>query len=340
MAEEETMKKLLGALLLLIAGVSAYYLTRANPIPNPSILINELAFTSDGWVMEVEFPDTGQASYGCVITSNLGTDSLKPMAVKPDTLYLITQDSLLGTSHINPSGDHLTIVWHAFPTWVGYFDFGPSSSTIEAPKPGQSICYLPGYYYYLDDTPTLGYQNDTMNATGYVAGLVKNSGVPLQGVKVTTLAGGDSTTTGADGHFVISSVARRQTLTFSAQNYIGQSITKQIWPDSTVALDVSLVVSVEKIKGQAAPKDFVISEPYPNPFNPETQVQYSLPKKSDVTINVYDMSGKLVDRVFSGSQSSGTYLARWNAVSAPSGVYVIQICTGLTALSKKCVLVK
>jgi hypothetical protein len=340
MAKEGAMKKLLGALLLLIAGISAYYLVRANPIPNPRILINELAFTPNGWVMEIEFPDTGYTNQ-CRIISRRDTAYFKPMAVLPDTLYLIAQESLSGQLRIDSTGDDLTIQSDDGLHWYGNLEFGSSSLVIAAPEAGQSICYLPELQsYYLDNTPTLGYQNDTINATGYLAGWVKNSGLPLQGAKVASLDNKDSTITDGDGYFIIPSAAERKYFKVSAQNFVSQTLLQQLWPESTVVVNVNLAVSVEKIIGRVVPKSFEVSEPFPNPFNPETQVQYTLPQKRDVAINAYDISGKLVDKIFSGYQSSGSYRARWNAVHAPSGVYIIQIRAGQTGMSKKCVLVK
>ena len=190
---------------------------------------------------------------------------------------------------------------------MGYLIFDTLSyAFIAPPKAGQSICKLNinNYDYYLDNTPTLGYQNDTVNANGNVLGWVRDSkGIPLSDVKVmlpgwveNLIAMTDST-----GFFTFSSLAQIQYLSFVKQNFVTQYFDVQVWPESTVTINITMspVVSVERIKSQTIPKDFSISEPFPNPFNPETRIRYTLPRNSDVGIDVYDISGKLVDKVFS-----------------------------------------
>lgn len=341
MAKEGTMKKLLGALLLIIAGISAYYLVRANPIFIQAI--TELAFTPSGWVLEVKFPSSVNTN-GWYFISKQDTAHLKPMALAGNTLYLITQDSLLEQLRIDSNGDDLKVYTGAGGL-MSYLRFGDvPDADIAAPKAGQSICSS-GSIYYLDNTPTLGSPNDTNNAMGYIIGWVKDeSGIPLQSTKVWYGSASDwpenYVLANDSGFFTIYLLSEKSELIFQEPNFVQYNTVVQVWPESTVTVNVNLVVSVEKIKGQSVPKNFVVSEPFPNPFNPETQVQYSLPQKSDVTINVYDISGKLVDKIFSGSQSKGSYRARWNALNVPSGVYIIQVQAGQIALSKKCVLVK
>lgn len=331
------MKKVIGLLGLIIIGVSVYYLVPANPIA-VIIYLNELAFTPNGWVLEIE-SNVSVNTHGWYLTSRQDTAYLKTMTIVGNTPRKITQDSLLTQLRVDSSGDGLKLYSSYASPCNLVFGSSPSADIV-APKSGQSICSMSGQYYYLDNTPTLGFQNDTINATGQIAGWVKNSGLPLRGVKVTGFGSGDTTTTDSAGYFIISSIARCQSLVFSANNYLSQSIKQQVWPESTVTMNVNMVVSVEKIKAETMPKNFVISEPFPNPFNPETRIRYTLPQKGDVKIEVFDMSGKLVDRIFSGFQLAGSYQARWNAINFPSGVYVIQVHSGYASLSKKCVLVK
>jgi hypothetical protein len=186
----------------------------------------------------------------------------------------------------------------------------------------------------------LGLENDTINATGYIAGYVKNSNdTPLEGVQVLC---GSSTTTNSSGFFMFSEIAWKRNIIFSKQNYITQDTLVQVYPESTITINVRMspIVSVERIETQTVPKDFSISEPFPNPFNPETQIQYTLPKNGNVEIEVFDIGGRLVDKIFSGYQSKGSYQARWNAIHLSSGIYIIRIQTGESVLSKKCLLAK
>ena len=64
---------------------------------------------------------------------------------------------------------------------------------------------------------------------------------------------------------------------------------------------------------------------YPNPFNPSTTVEYSLPKTGSVLIDVFDVSGRKVKRLFSGKQSAGTHTIRFDASDLVSGVYFVRV---------------
>jgi hypothetical protein len=95
------------------------------------------------------------------------------------------------------------------------------------------------------------------------------------------------------------------------------------------------------------PEHYVLSlSNYPNPFNPETTVKYTLPSKGDVTVTIYDASGAkvatLVDHVL---RNAGAYETRWNGRSASgspvsSGVYFARIDHTGGAMTRKMVLLK
>ena len=91
--------------------------------------------------------------------------------------------------------------------------------------------------------------------------------------------------------------------------------------------------------------EYIISRNYPNPFNPSTTIYYSIPKFSDVTINIYDINGSLVKNLLSKKQSAGTYEILWNGknnenMSAASGVYLYKIRAGNIIKTSKMILLK
>ena len=71
--------------------------------------------------------------------------------------------------------------------------------------------------------------------------------------------------------------------------------------------------------------EFGISQNYPNPFNPNTTIEYSLNGSGHVTMNVYDLSGKLIDKLIDGYQVSGKYEYNWSPSALASGVYYINL---------------
>jgi flagellar hook assembly protein FlgD len=68
--------------------------------------------------------------------------------------------------------------------------------------------------------------------------------------------------------------------------------------------------------------DFIVSA-YPNPFAGSSTVKYRVTKPSNVTISVYDASGKQVKVLVNQKQDAGTYSVQWNAGSAAHGIYFI-----------------
>ena len=85
----------------------------------------------------------------------------------------------------------------------------------------------------------------------------------------------------------------------------------------------SLPSSANAITGtEVAAPDFIVSA-YPNPFAGSSNVKYRVTKPSNVTISVYDASGKMVKVLVNQKQNAGTYNVQWNAGNAAHGIYFI-----------------
>lgn len=69
------------------------------------------------------------------------------------------------------------------------------------------------------------------------------------------------------------------------------------------------------------PLVYSLNQCYPNPFNPSTTIEYSLPEQSNVKIIIYDALGNQLEVLFSGESSPGTHFLRWNASNYASGIY-------------------
>lgn len=82
------------------------------------------------------------------------------------------------------------------------------------------------------------------------------------------------------------------------------------------------------------PKEYKLENAYPNPFNPSTKIQFSIPKSGKVRLEIYDMTGKLVSSLIDSEHlSAGTYVSQWNAKNnrgqkVASGVYIARLTTG------------
>ena len=79
---------------------------------------------------------------------------------------------------------------------------------------------------------------------------------------------------------------------------------------------------------------------YPNPFNPETNILYSIPKKSFVTLKVYDVLGSEVAELVNDYKEKGNYKARFDGSQLSSGIYFYKLTAGNNNSIKKMLLIK
>jgi len=72
-------------------------------------------------------------------------------------------------------------------------------------------------------------------------------------------------------------------------------------------------------------REFSLSQNYPNPFNPATTIDFSLPVAARIDLNVYDITGRLVEKLMSGNKKAGKYFVRFDASKLSSGVYFYRL---------------
>jgi hypothetical protein len=78
----------------------------------------------------------------------------------------------------------------------------------------------------------------------------------------------------------------------------------------------------------------------PNPFNPETSIDYALPQAGEVTLKAYDVLGREVAMIYSGYQTSGFHTMVWNAQDLPSGIYFVHLSSNNDNAVKRVLLMK
>jgi hypothetical protein len=76
------------------------------------------------------------------------------------------------------------------------------------------------------------------------------------------------------------------------------------------------------------PGYYQLGQNYPNPFNPTTSIDYSIPVRSQVTLKVYDISGREVATLVDGFEEPGTKTVTFDADGIASGVYVYRLQAG------------
>jgi len=85
---------------------------------------------------------------------------------------------------------------------------------------------------------------------------------------------------------------------------------------------------------------YSLEQNFPNPFNPATTIEYSIPAASNVTLVVYNLLGEKVAVLVDEYQQTGRYKAKFNAKNLPSGVYIYKLTAGKFSSAKKLMLMK
>ena len=88
------------------------------------------------------------------------------------------------------------------------------------------------------------------------------------------------------------------------------------------------------------PSSYKLHDVYPNPFNPTTQVSFTLPVDGYVGLYVFDLKGEQVDVIYEGFQQNGNHSYTWDASDLSSGVYYIRMVSNENSMTVKAMLLK
>ncbi len=97
--------------------------------------------------------------------------------------------------------------------------------------------------------------------------------------------------------------------------------------------------AVDPVDGEI-PGRIALQQNYPNPFNPTTTFEYTLSATQPVRVRVYDVMGRVVATLVDGVQPASTYRVTFDASSLASGMYIYQLETPNSVLSRKMMLIK
>jgi hypothetical protein len=103
--------------------------------------------------------------------------------------------------------------------------------------------------------------------------------------------------------------------------------------------EASTPLAVETM-GNGIPERFTLSQNFPNPFNPSTQIQFALTQGGFTTLKVYDLLGRETATLVSEVMNAGTYQLTFDANRLTSGTYVYVLTSGTERLTRKMTLVK
>ena len=88
------------------------------------------------------------------------------------------------------------------------------------------------------------------------------------------------------------------------------------------------------------PEVLSLAQNYPNPFNPSTRIEFVLPERSNVKLQIFDITGRLIETLADREYSQGTHTVTFTPQNLASGVYFYRIVTSRGSISRKMVLIK
>lgn len=97
-------------------------------------------------------------------------------------------------------------------------------------------------------------------------------------------------------------------------------------------------------RGTETPKEAIGTElslqSYPNPFNPATEIRFTIPEEGLVTLRIYDVLGRVITTLVNENRQAGPHSVRWDASHVPSGVYFSRLETGQGTVVSRLLLVR
>ena len=104
---------------------------------------------------------------------------------------------------------------------------------------------------------------------------------------------------------------------------------------------VDFMVSDLGISGELnLPQQYILSYPYPNPFNPQVIIPITLARKAHLQLHIYDIHGRLVISLADDVLPAGKKLFSWDGSQNPSGVYIVRYQAGHIMQTEKIILLK
>ncbi len=88
------------------------------------------------------------------------------------------------------------------------------------------------------------------------------------------------------------------------------------------------------------PFEYSLKPVYPNPFNPTTTIEFTLPGSADIRLSVWDASGRRIDDLVSGYVTGGRHVIQWDAHGMTAGIYIFTLEAGGKRFIRKGVLIR
>ena len=111
-------------------------------------------------------------------------------------------------------------------------------------------------------------------------------------------------------------------------------------PERSKTISVDGFTSPLAIDEDLIPNSFRLDEPYPNPFNPATIIQYSIYNEQNILLQVFNISGQLVETLVNGTANAGQHSILWSSGQISTGIYFIKMSTDFHCQTRKVLYLK
>jgi hypothetical protein len=88
------------------------------------------------------------------------------------------------------------------------------------------------------------------------------------------------------------------------------------------------------------PTDYTLNEAYPNPFNAQTTISFTLPENAHISLVIYNIRGQVVKVIKDQILGSGNHSLKWDASGLSSGLYLCRLQAQDFSAVEKLVLLK
>jgi hypothetical protein len=115
--------------------------------------------------------------------------------------------------------------------------------------------------------------------------------------------------------------------------------TYRLLPEDNDDVGAEVATAIEPI-GEGIPAQFALEQNYPNPFNPSTSINYALKTSSHVKLQVFDVTGQLVETLVDDFLGAGNYRVTFEAGNLASGIYLYRMQAGGNVITNRMLLLK
>lgn len=94
------------------------------------------------------------------------------------------------------------------------------------------------------------------------------------------------------------------------------------------------------VESEIIPDQLILSQNFPNPFNPETTIIFGLPQNEHISLKIFDILGREVRTLLDEEKDAGTYRIRFNSTGLASGIYIYRISSNNSSISRKMIVLR